>query len=50
MRTVLVHPSPCRRMNQDRWRAISGAHLVAPVRSGARFENGIRGERGKVTA
>ncbi len=26
---------------EDRWRAITGAHLVALVRSGARFENGI---------
>ncbi len=24
-----------------RWRAITGAHLVALVRSGARFENGV---------
>ncbi|MFB9579895.1 IS256 family transposase, partial [Streptomyces yanii] len=30
---------------QDRWRAITGAHLVAQVRSGARFENGILVER-----
>ncbi len=30
---------------QERWRAITGAHLVALVRSGARFENGILGER-----
>lgn len=26
---------------QVRWRAITGAHLVALVRAGARFENGI---------
>lgn len=30
---------------QERWRAITGAHLVALVRSGARFENGILIER-----
>ncbi len=30
---------------QDRWRAITGAHLVALVRSGARFENGVLIER-----
>ncbi|MGW5123568.1 IS256 family transposase [Streptomyces sp. NPDC004069] len=30
---------------QERWRAITGAHLVALVRSGARFENGILVER-----
>ncbi|RPK83185.1 Transposase, Mutator family [Streptomyces sp. ADI98-10] len=30
---------------QDRWRAITGAHLVALVRSGARFENGALIER-----
>lgn len=30
---------------QDRWRAVTGAHLVALVRSGARFENGILVER-----
>ncbi|MEU0413513.1 IS256 family transposase [Streptomyces griseorubiginosus] len=35
---------------QDRWRAITGAHLVAPVRSGARFENGILVERGQAAA
>jgi putative transposase len=30
---------------QDRWRAITGAHLVALVRTGARFENGALVER-----
>ncbi|MFD5326879.1 hypothetical protein [Streptomyces sp. NPDC127092] len=30
---------------QDRWRAISGASLVALVRSGARFKNGVLVER-----
>lgn len=25
---------------QARWRAVTGAHLVALVRAGARFENG----------
>lgn len=30
---------------QARWRAITGAHLVAPVRAGARFENGVLVER-----
>jgi transposase-like protein len=30
---------------QDRWRAITGAHLVALVRAGARFENGVLTER-----
>ena len=30
---------------QDRWRAITGAHLVALVRNGARFENGVLLER-----
>jgi putative transposase len=30
---------------QARWWAITGAHLVAPVRSGARFENGVLVER-----
>ena len=30
---------------QDRWRASTGAHLVALVRSGARFKNGILVER-----
>ena len=30
---------------QARWRAITGAHLVALVRAGARFENGILVER-----
>ncbi len=35
---------------QDRWRAITGAHLVALVRAGARFENGILVERTEVAA
>jgi hypothetical protein len=30
---------------QTRWRAITGAHLVSLVRTGARFENGILVER-----
>ncbi|MET8508734.1 hypothetical protein ABZV60_29460 [Streptomyces sp. NPDC004787] len=30
---------------QDRWRAITGAHLVALVRSGATLENGALVER-----
>jgi hypothetical protein len=35
---------------QERWRAITGAHLVALVRSGARFENGVLVERAEVAA
>ncbi|GAA3084792.1 hypothetical protein GCM10020000_84040 [Streptomyces olivoverticillatus] len=35
---------------QERWRAITGTHLVALVRSGARFENGILVERTEVAA
>lgn len=30
---------------QARWRAITGAHLVALVRAGARFDNGVLAER-----
>ncbi|MFD4863194.1 IS256 family transposase [Streptomyces atratus] len=30
---------------QARWRAVTGAHLVALVRAGARFENGVLVER-----
>ncbi|MFF4341453.1 hypothetical protein ACFY00_16145 [Kitasatospora sp. NPDC001540] len=30
---------------QDRWRAITGAHLLAPSRSGAGFDSGVRAER-----
>jgi putative transposase len=30
---------------QDRWRAVNAPHLVALVRAGARFENGILLER-----
>ncbi|MDV9203063.1 transposase, partial [Streptomyces sp. Wh19] len=30
---------------QKRWRAVTGAHLVALVRSGAKFENGVLVER-----
>ncbi len=30
---------------QERWRAITGAHLMALVRSGARCENGALAER-----
>jgi hypothetical protein len=35
---------------QDRWRAITGAHLVALVRTGAKFENGVLVEREEDTA
>lgn len=35
---------------QDRWRAITGAHLVALVRAGARFENGVPVERAEKAA
>jgi hypothetical protein len=35
---------------QSRWRAITGAHLVALVRSGARFENGALVEREQLDA
>jgi putative transposase len=35
---------------QDRWRAITGAHLVALVRAGARFENGALVERAEQVA
>ncbi|MFJ9460004.1 transposase [Kitasatospora sp. NPDC101447] len=35
---------------QVRWRAITGAHLVALVRSGARFENGVMVEREETAA
>jgi putative transposase len=35
---------------QDRWRAITGAHLVSLVRAGARFENGVRVERSETSA
>jgi transposase-like protein len=35
---------------QARWRAITGAHLVALVRAGARFECGIQVEREEDTA
>jgi putative transposase len=30
---------------QDRWRAVNGPHLVALVRTGARFEQGVLVER-----
>ena len=30
---------------QDRWRAVNGPHLVALVRAGARFDNGVLVER-----
>lgn len=30
---------------QARWRAVTGAHLVALVRTGAEFQNGVRAER-----
>ena len=32
---------------QDRWRAVNGPHLVALVRTGARFEKGRLVERPK---
>ncbi|MFF5506496.1 IS256 family transposase [Streptomyces roseolus] len=35
---------------QDRWRAITAPHLVALVRSGARFENGVLVEREEAVA
>jgi transposase-like protein len=35
---------------QTRWRAVTGAHLVAPVRAGAKFENGVLVEREQATA
>ncbi|MFC1414990.1 IS256 family transposase [Streptacidiphilus sp. N1-12] len=35
---------------QDRWRAITGAHLVALARAGARFENGLLAERSEAGA
>lgn len=33
-----------------RWRAVTGAHLVALVRAGATFENGVLVEREQETA
>lgn len=35
---------------QARWRAVTGAHLVALVRAGAKFENGVLVEREQATA
>ena len=35
---------------QDHWRAVTGAHLVALVRSGATFHNGIRVECDEIKA
>ena len=35
---------------QDRWRAITGANLVALVRAGAQFENGVLVERAEPAA
>ncbi|MDH6431963.1 putative transposase [Streptomyces sp. SAI-144] len=35
---------------QARWRAITGAHLVALVRAGAEFENGVLVERAEAAA
>ncbi|MFC8764752.1 hypothetical protein ACFUAG_29110 [Streptomyces sp. NPDC057193] len=35
---------------QDRWRAITGARLIALVRSGARGENGALAEREEAMA
>jgi hypothetical protein len=30
---------------QDRWRSVNAPHLVALVRAGAKFENGVMVER-----
>lgn len=35
---------------QARWRAVNGAHLVALVRAGARFEHGLLVEREELAA
>jgi putative transposase len=35
---------------QERWRTITGASLVALVRSGAKFENGFLVERDETVA
>lgn len=35
---------------QARWRAVNGAHLVALVRAGARFERGLLVERAEALA
>ncbi|MCY0955317.1 hypothetical protein OTB16_39005 [Streptomyces sp. H27-S2] len=35
---------------QTRWRAITGAHLIALVRAGARFENGVLVKHEQATA
>jgi hypothetical protein len=35
---------------QARWRAVNGAHLVALVRAGARFEHGLLVERDQMKA
>jgi putative transposase len=35
---------------QARWRAATGAHLVALVRAGAKFKNGALVERGEAAA
>jgi hypothetical protein len=35
---------------QHRWRAVTGAHLVALVRAGAKFENGALVEREEAAA
>jgi hypothetical protein len=47
----LLDPEEARRPPMaDRWRAITGAHLVPLVRAGARFENGQLVERNEVAA
>jgi hypothetical protein len=35
---------------QARWRAVNARHLVAPVRAGAKFDNGKPVERPETTA
>lgn len=35
---------------QTRWRAVTGAHLVALVRAGAMFDNGVLAEREEAAA
>lgn len=49
--SAVRHRFPCLRTSaQERWRAITGAHLVALVRSGARLENGFLVERDETVA
>jgi putative transposase len=38
------------RTAESRWRAVTGAHLVALVRAGATFERGLLVERGEMAA